>query len=303
MKKLSVFLIVLLFGGQAFATSFTLSRSLSFGTLIPVTSSGSVSIGLDSSITTNGNVTVAPSGSTYRSGLAVYTGTGLSVVADVLTMTVLSSSVTLSNGVGGTVTVDNFITTPNLQISLLNSSANVYLGGTMHFTAASTPGNYTGSVQIRGSGLLSGSATVTVPIILTLWKPLGISQTSALNFGGIEKITGNSRIRIAPQTGARTITSGASGVNLIASKPGVAGAFQVTGNPSTAVSISLPSSTTLTGPGTAMTVNNFVGYPGSTSATLDTNGNLNLQIGADLTVNTNQTRGTYNGTYNVTISY
>ena len=247
--------------------------------------------------------TVAPSGTAYYAGLGVYTGTGLSVVADLLTISVLSSSVTLSNGSGGTVTVNNFTTTGNPTLSLLNPTANIYVGGTANFTSASTPGAYTGSVQVQGSGLLSGTATMTLPIILTLWRPLGISQTTALNFGGLEVLTGNSTVQIAPQTSTRTIVSGTGGVNLISSKPGAAGAFSVTGNPSTSVTITLPSATTLTGPGAAMTVNNFTGYPSSTAATLSSAGTMTLNVGANLVVNAAQTPGTYSGTYTLTISY
>lgn len=303
MRFLFLLVIVVAAPGIAWATTFTATKNLSFGTLIPSTTSGSVVIGLSGTITTNGSVTVAPSGTTYYAGQAVYTGSGLSAVANVVSMTFLSSSVTLSNGSGGTVTVNNFTITPNLQVSLLNPSATANVGGTMNFTAASTPGNYTGSVQIQGSSLLGGNATVTLPITLTLWRPLSVSQTTALSFGGIEARGGNSVVQIAPQTGARTVTSGQSGVNLIASRPGVAGAFAVTGNPSTAVTITLPSSITLSGPGAAMTVNNFTSYPANGSATLDSTGAMTLNVGASLNVGTNQAAGTYSGTYTLTVSY
>lgn len=287
----------------AFASTFTASQDLSFGTLVPVATSGSVTVGINSAITTNSSVTIAPSGTTYYAGMGVFTGSGLSVVADVLTVTVLSSSVTLSNGGGGTVTVNAFTTTPNLSVTLLNPTANIYIGGTMNFTSASTPGNYTGSVQVRVTGLLSGTTTMTLPIILTLWNPLGISQTSALSFGGLELLTGNSTVQIAPQTGARTVVSGVGGINLISDNPGNAGVFSVTGNPSTGITITLPSSATLTGPGAAMTVNNFTGYPSSTSATLGSSGTLTLNVGAQLVVNPAQAAGTYSGTYTLTVSY
>lgn len=302
-KKIIILFALALGPYTSHASTFTVSNNLSFGTLIPVTSSGSVTIGLNSSITTNGSVTVAPSGTGYFAGLGVYTGSGLGAILDILTITVLTSSVTLSNGVGGTVMVNSFTTTPNLSISLLSPSANVYVGGTMNFTAASTPGVYTGSVQVRGSSLLSGNATMTLPIMLTLWRTLSISQTTQMNFGGIESRGGNSVVRLAPQTGVRTVTSGPSGISLISGSPGSAGILQVTGNPSTAVTITLPASTTLTGPGTAMTVNNFTGYPSSTSATLSAAGSLTLQTGADLHINSNQAAGTYNGSYTVTVSY
>lgn len=287
----------------ATATTFTVSKNLSFGTLVPTVSSGSVVIGLNGAITTNGAVTVAPSGTAYYAGQAVYTGSGLSGVANIVSMTFLNSSVTLSNGSGGTVTVTNFTITPNLQVSLLNPSATANVGGTMNFTSASTPGNYTGSVQIQGSSLLGGTATVTLPITLTLWRPLSLSQTKALSFGGVEVRGGNSVINVNAQNGTRTVTSGQAGVNLISGRPGVSGEFAVTGNPNTAVTITLPGSTTLTGPGAAMTVNNFSRFPSSSNPTLDSTGAMTLKIGAALNVNAAQAPGTYNGTYTLTVSY
>ena len=289
--------------GVAGATTFTVAKNLSFGTLVPTVTSGSVVIGLNGAITTNGAVTVAPSGTAYYAGQAIYTGSGLSAVANVVSLTFLSSSVTLSNGSGGTVTVSNFTITPNLQVSLLNPSATANVGGTMNFTAASTPGNYTGSVQIQGSSLLGGTATVTLPITLTLWRPLAVSQVKALNFGGVEVRGGNSVVMVAPQNDARSVTSGTSGVNLITGKPGAAGEFTITGNPNTAVTITLPASTTLTGPGAAMTVNNFTRYPLANASTLNASGTMTLKVGASLNVNAAQAAGTYNGTYTLTVSY
>jgi len=303
LKCATIFVAFVFWFSGASASTFTVSQDLSFGTLVPTATSGSVTIGLNSAITTNGVVTIAPSGTTYYAGLGVYTGSGLSVVADLITITVLSSSVTLSNGSGGTVTVNNFTTTSNPSLTLLSPTANIYVGGTMNFTSASTPGNYTGSVQVQGSGLLSGTSTMTLPIILTLWSALGVSQTTALTFGGLEMTGGNSTVRVAPQTSARTIVSGTGGVNLISDKPAAAGVFQVTGEASTPVTITLPSTASLTGPGAAMTASNFVGYPSSTSATLSSSGTLTLNVGADLAVNAAQAPGTYNGTYSLTVSY
>lgn len=287
----------------ALTATFTVAKNLSFGTLAPTASSGSVVIALNSSINTNSTATVISSGTAYYAGQVVYTGTGLSNVANVVTMTFLSSSVTLSNGAGGTVTINNFTITPNLQISLLNPSATANVGGTMNFTAASTPGNYTGSVQIQASSLLGGTATVTLPITLTLWRMLSVSQTVALNFGALEVTGGNSVVSLSPQNGTRTVTSGQSGVNLIGSKPGAAGEFSITGNPNAPVAITLPSSATLTGPGAAMTVNNFTRTPSGENSSLNSSGAMTLKVGASLNVNAAQAAGTYNGTYTLTVSY
>ncbi len=283
------------------AATFTVVKNLSFGTQVPTATSGSAVVALNGNITRTG-LTAAPSGTTHYAGQVSFTGTGLGTVANVVNMTFLNSSVVLSNGAGGTVSVSNFTITPNLQISLLNPTAVANIGATMTFSSASTPGNYTGSVQIRGDSALGGTATVTLPITLTLWRTLGVSQTRALNFGGVEATGGNSLITVAP-SGTRTITSGAGGVRLIPSMPGTSGAFAITGNPNTSISISLPSTTTLSGPGAVMRLENFVSSPAAGTATLDASGNLTLNVGASLNINSNQATGTYNGTYTVVVNY
>lgn len=139
-----IFVFFAVVPGIVSAATFTLAKNLSFGTLAPTAASGSVVLSLNGSINTNSAATVISSGTAYYPGQAVYTGNGLSSVTNVVTMTFLNSSVTLSNGAGGTVTVNNFTITPNLQVLLLNPSATANVGGTMNFTAASTPGTYTG---------------------------------------------------------------------------------------------------------------------------------------------------------------
>lgn len=296
-----IFICCLFTNVPAWAATFTATQNLSFGTLIPIATSGSVTVGLNGAITTNGVVTVAPTGAIYSAGMTVFTGSGLSAVADVVNMTFLNSSVTLNNGSGGRVTVTNFTITPNLQISLLNPNATAAVGGQMNFTAASDPGTYTGNVQIRGNSLLGGTATVTLPITLTLWRPLSVTQTRKLNFGSIEMSGGNSVVQIAAAGGARTIVSGAGGINLVTNRPGTSGEFTITGQPNTTVMVTLPASVSLTGPGNPMTVNSFTANP--TTYTLSASGSLTLNIGARLTIGAAQVPGTYSGTYNLTVSY
>lgn len=296
-----IFIGVMMMGAPVLAATFTATKNLSFGTLIPITTSGTVKIGLNSAITPNGAVSVAPSGAGYYAGTVVFTGSDLSGVADVVNLSVLDSSVTLNNGAGGTVTVNNFTINPSLQISVENPSASTGVGGDMTFGTASTPGNYTGFVTIRAEQLLGPTIDVELPIILTLWRTLKVTQTRSLNFGGIAVSGGNSVVEISATSGLRTVVSGASGVQLGSGRPGNLGEFTVTGQPNTAITVSFPSSITLTGPGTAMTVNNFTAD--STTPTLDNMGNLSLKVGARLNVGTNQAPGTYNGTYTLTVSY
>lgn len=303
-----LFVVLLVFGGgPASASTLSATQSLSFGTLIPISNSGSVSVSMSGAINTEGNVTLAPTGTSYYQGLMNFHGTGLAALLEIVTISVLDSSVVLTNSRpgGGTVTVGNFVTNNSISVNLINPDINnIPLGGTMSFTSASKGGTYTGSVRVRSSGLLSGIANATVPITLTFWNTLNMSQITQLNFGAIERLTGNAVVRINPQTGVRTIISGASGINLINSPASTAGQFSISGEPNVNISVSLPSSITLSGnKGGTMIVNNFTGSPSGTATTLDAAGNRTLLVGADLTIGTNQTTGTYTGTYVITVNY
>lgn len=285
------------------AASLSVVKNLSFGTLVPVSSSGSATLSLNGTINTYGTATLAPAGNSYYSGQVLYKGSGLSYLTQSVSMTFLNSSVTLSNGKGGTVVVNNFTVTPNLQVSQTNPEVTANVGGTLNFTSTSSAGDYTGSVQIRAYSLLGGYNTVSLPIMVTLWRPLAITQTRQLNFGAINVSTGNAVVNMSAQNGNRTIVSGAAGITLISSLPGNPAEFAITGQPNTSINVSLPNSIILTGPGAAMTVNNFSRRPGGSSTNINSNGDLTLKVGADLIINANQAAGVYNGTYTISVNY
>lgn len=301
MKRLILlFFVTVTISGNAVASTFVSQQALKFGKLLLTSTSGAVTVSLNSSINTGAGATSV--GAAYGAGVARYTGTGLSSVLELLTTTVVTPTVTLTNGSGGTATVSNFTTTPGLYIGLASPTKDVNIGGQLNFTAATTPGDYTGTVQIQGSSLLSGSAAVTVPITLTVLRPITVSQTTQMDFGVLEKLSGPAVVRLAAANGARTLVSG-TGVNIVANPPGSAGVFAITGSPNQSLTVSLPNSATLTGPGTAMTVNNFNAVSGAEHHTIPANGNLTLRVGADLNVNATQTAGVYSGTYQITVNY
>jgi len=111
---------------------------------------------------------------------------------------------------------------------------------------------------------------------------------------------------IAVDADAGTVTISSAGV---VSGPGdysfsgspAAGTFTASGDASTAVSISFTNGS-LTGPGTAMTLNNFTHDAGG-SPTTDGSGDLTFNVGADLVVGASQVAGAYTGTYTVTVNY
>lgn len=284
------------------AATLNVVQNLSFGTLVPVSSSGSMTISTAGSISSSNGVTVAPSGTSYYQGKVRFTPTLL----DVFTIRATNSTVVLTNTTsgGGTVTINNFTVNPStLNITVL-STVDINVGGQMTFSSSSKSGTYTGNVRIEVSGLLAGTIGVSLPITLTLWNSLQMSETVQMSFGALEVTSGSSVVRLSAQTGQRSVVSGSGNVSLSANPASAAGTFQINGQPGVTVSVSLPSSITLTGSsGGTMSVNNVTGYPSSTQLSLNTTGQASLNVGGDLNIGTSQASGTYSGTYAVTINY
>jgi len=78
--------------------------------------------------------------------------------------------------------------------------------------------------------------------------------------------------------------------------------FDITGQANTAFTITVPASVTMTGPGTAITVNTFTSTPAS--PVLNASGTLTIGIGATRSaIPANQVAGAYTGAFSVTVSY
>ncbi len=103
--------------------------------------------------------------------------------------------------------------------------------------------------------------------------------------------------------GTVTLTSAGaiSGATYTYSGSAAAGNFTASGDATTAVTISFTDGS-LTGPGTAMALNNFTHDAGG-SPTTDGSGDLVFNVGGDLVVNASQVSGAYSGTYTVTVNY
>ena len=125
---------------------------------------------------------------------------------------------------------------------------------------------------------------------------IAISETTGLDFATV--IADSSGDVVTLTTGGGISSTGSS---TFSGSPTNA-LFAVTGDASTAVTISFSSSDTLTGPGTAMGLGNFQHDAGGSPA-FTAGGTLALNVGADLTVNASQTAGAYSGTYTLTIDY
>ena len=141
------------------------------------------------------------------------------------------------------------------------------------------------------------SASATASALAKVISPIAITKTADLNFGTI--ITGPAGTVIVSPAGVET----ASGATVVNPNPNVSAAqFSVTGEPSTAYSIALPSTITITNGAQTMTVDNFTSNPTPTGL-LSGAGAQSLAVGARLNVLANQAVGNYAGTFTVTVAY
>jgi hypothetical protein len=147
------------------------------------------------------------------------------------------------------------------------------------------------------------NATATAKVIkaLTLTNPIG------LDFGTFSGLSTAASTVVLATNSSRT----GSTADLLAGQGGTAASFTITGEPDALVTISLPAaSTSLTSVAvgsTAMTIasGTWVTNMTDNAAVVLTTGTgiTSFLVGATLAVGINQTTGTYNGTYAVTVNY
>lgn len=150
-----------------------------------------------------------------------------------------------------------------------------------------------GFVGFASSGAMAASTTGTANA--TIVSALSVTAGGTpLEFGTI----GNAANTVTVDTtGARSATDATQ----LAGGTPTAADFNVTGNASTAYSISIPA-TTITDGTTVLTVNNFTHDAGATP-TLSAGGADTFNVGADLIVTAGATTGAYTGTFTVTVNY
>ena len=136
---------------------------------------------------------------------------------------------------------------------------------------------------------LTGNATAQIQ------QAISIVEDTAMTFGNVA-VDGSGGTVTISTAGAVTGPAAYS----FSGSP-AAGTFTATGDASTAVTIGFTAGS-LTGPGTAMTLNNFTNDAGGSPAT-GVGGTLTFNVGADLVVNAAQASGAYAGTYTVTVNY
>ena len=189
----------------------------------------------------------------------------------------------------------------SFQVSGIPAGAtrNVYIGADM--LIAGDGGGQTGaaasgfSVAVPANSLF-GQAEATVI------RPINLLKHSDLAFGAI----------LRPSAGTTTVTIGAAdGLRSLVGANGapVGGgatraAFTVTGEGGQIVSIDVPSSFTLTGPGALqVTLETSVAAANVLSAAPGVQGSLSFGVGGTLTVASDTPAGDYSGTFEVVVQY
>ena len=136
----------------------------------------------------------------------------------------------------------------------------------------------------------------------TILKPITIIAGQTLNFGDIAPREAESVVDMSV-TGTRVLDSGDA--QLVPTDEGQNGTFTIAGQANAGFAITIPTAAiTLTNSESSetMTVDNFVSSLGLSSI-LNASGAASLSIGAKLNVAADQSAGTYNGTYEVTVAY
>lgn len=223
--------------------------------------------------------------------------TGKTAAMSAFNATAISGSISASSGTNPL----SFTITPANK----NTDPSFYVGGTMPITAtnsAGTVGAATSQFYVYAHPT-NPTTGATVTTTANTYRPPSVSGTQ-LNFGRVGKpSTGTTTVTITPSTGTATRTvSGAGGPSTGWSQA----TFTITGENSLAITVSQDSSLTLSGPGANITASlTHTTFPTviGTGGTTGSQGTSTFYTGGSFTIGTSQTVGTYNGSYNTTVSY
>ena len=288
-----IWILSFAFSARNVYADLTKKQDLSFGTVAPLATSGNATV----IVSTAGAATFTGSkaiGAAYRQGIVNFSQAAVTL-AVLMSFSVTPATLTLSNG-SNTVTASNFTVNPSsytLLIALL-TNIDISIGATLTFPYNAPRGTYTGTATLRATGLLA-EQTATFNVTVTLLQPIIISAIQQMQFGILTSGASATTVRLST-AGARSIVSGSTSLMGTAK----AGQFSVTGEPNQTVTVTLPSTVTLTSGANTMTVSNLTSSP---TPTFNASGQLTLSVGGDLALAANQKSGVYTGSYVITVNY
>lgn len=155
---------------------------------------------------------------------------------------------------------------------------------------------------MSGAGWAAPAAaqTATFSASATVTSPVSIQADSGLQFGAIGSGASPGSVMVGP-LGDRSVSGGASA----AAGTAVAASFTVTGAPSTAYVITLPSASVIANGTSSMVVSFAVTdlSDGTLSRIVGADGTDSFHLGGRLDVGGNQEPGAYTGDFIITLSY
>lgn len=141
-------------------------------------------------------------------------------------------------------------------------------------------------------------------MIANVFRPLTVGLTSNLSFGTVMRPSaGAGMVMLDPMDGHRTITgTGASAINMAAA---TRANYVVTGEGGQTVSIIVPPTFQMTGPGAPLTVTTMSSANGTEvlNATGNGPGMLNFMVGGSFPIDSNTAPGNYSGSFVVVVQY
>ena len=140
----------------------------------------------------------------------------------------------------------------------------------------------------------ANAATISATAEVDILAPVTLTQTAGLDFGVVAAGAAAGTVTLTPASDLRTCSAGLACVGA-ANR----GAFSVVGASGYTVIITVAPTTTLTGPGAAMSLS----LAGSTPSVIASGLPQNFWVGGTLAVGAAQNAGTYLGTYSVSADY
>jgi hypothetical protein len=137
----------------------------------------------------------------------------------------------------------------------------------------------------------SGDAAASIQVI----APLTVSKDADLSFGTVTK--GAGMVVVAAATGARSVTGNVG----LAGGTAAAAAFTFSGEPSRAITVTVPATVTLTSGANTLSV--ATTNTGAGSQTLSGAGSHGVKVGGSITLASDTASGNYSGTLTVSASY
>ena len=166
-----------------------------------------------------------------------------------------------------------------------------------------------GALVMAGGAMAVDTQEATASATATVITPLTIANNTALIFGSIAQNKGLAGTVVVTPASGRSTTGGA--LLPAVGTAGAAATFTVTGEGTSAYTITLPTTDLVlngTVASTTMMMNTFTVAEGAVGTVLGTTGTLdggtgNLNVGATLVMTAAQSSGTYTGSFPVTVAY